>query len=80
MKKLFFALPALFLLASCGRASNENAKTTDVQPVAEQKGKALAIDTLATMIDWKATHKGGLLHGGGKLMLVREQFTWTRIH
>lgn len=67
MKKLLFALPALFLLASCGGASNDNAKTTSVQAVAEQKGEVIAIDTTGTMIDWKATHKGGLAPRWGKI-------------
>jgi polyisoprenoid-binding protein YceI len=67
MKKLLFALPALLLLASCGGASNDNAKTTSVQAVAEQKGEVLAIDTIGTMIDWKATHKGGLAPRWGKI-------------
>ena len=60
MKKLIFALPALFLLASCGGASNDDAKTTSVQAVAKQNGESLTIDTLGTRIEWKATHKGGL--------------------
>jgi len=67
MRKLFFALPALFLLASCGGSSNDNAKTTSEQSVAEQKGTALTIDTAATSIDWKATHKGGLAPRWGKI-------------
>jgi polyisoprenoid-binding protein YceI len=67
MRRLFFALPALFLLASCGGVSNDNAKTTSVQAVAEQKGQALAIDTLGTMVNWKATHKGGLAPRWGKI-------------
>ncbi len=67
MRKLFFALPALFLLASCGGSSNDNAKTTSEQTVAEQKGESLTIDTAATSIDWKATHKGGLAPRWGKI-------------
>jgi polyisoprenoid-binding protein YceI len=70
MRKLFFALPALFLLASCGGASNDDAKTTSEQAVAEQKGETLAIDTLGTSIDWKATHKGGLAPRWGKISVT----------
>ena len=67
MRKLFFALPALILLASCGGSSTDNAKTTSEQTVAAQKGESLPIDTAATSIDWRATHKGGLAPRWGKI-------------
>jgi len=67
MRKLFFALPALILLASCGGSSNDNAKTTGQQVAAEQKGEKFGIDTATTSVDWKATHKGGLAPRWGKI-------------
>ncbi|RZK16313.1 MAG: YceI family protein [Pedobacter sp.] len=70
MRKLFFALPALFLLASCGGSSNDNAKTTSEQTAAEQKGETLSLDTVATKVDWKATHKGGLAPRWGKISVT----------
>ena len=69
MRKLFFVLPALFLLASCGGSTN-NAKTTGEQKVAQQTGDAYAIDTNATSVDWKATHKGGLAPRWGKISVT----------
>jgi polyisoprenoid-binding protein YceI len=70
MKKLFFALPALLLLASCGGASNNSTKTTGEQVAAVQSGDSLAIDTAATSVDWKATHKGGLAPRWGKVSVT----------
>ncbi|SOD12058.1 YceI family protein [Pedobacter xixiisoli] len=67
MRKLLFALPALFLLASCGGSSNNNAETTTEQAAAEQKGESFAIDTLTTSVDWKGAHKGGLAPRWGKI-------------
>ncbi|WP_231424093.1 YceI family protein [Pedobacter sp. Leaf250] len=67
MKKLFFALPALFLLASCGGSSSDNAKTSTAQTETAQKGESLTLDTAATSVDWKATHKGGLAPRWGKI-------------
>ncbi|TCC90081.1 YceI family protein [Pedobacter frigiditerrae] len=67
MRKLFFALPALFLLASCGGSSTDSAKTTTEQTAAAQKGETLTLDTTGTSVDWKATHKGGLAPRWGKI-------------
>lgn len=66
MRKLLFALPALFLLASCGGSSN-NTETTTEQTAAEQKGESFIIDTLTTSVDWKGAHKGGLAPRWGKI-------------
>jgi polyisoprenoid-binding protein YceI len=66
MRKLLFALPALFLLASCGGSSN-NANTTTEQTAAEQKGDSFMVDTTTTSVDWKGAHKGGLAPRWGKI-------------
>jgi polyisoprenoid-binding protein YceI len=58
MRKLLFALPALFLLASCGGSSNNT--TTTEQVAAEQTGETYLVDTATSVVDWKGTHKGGL--------------------
>ncbi len=60
MRKLIAALPALIFLASCGGSNSENAKTTSEQVAVSQTGETFAIDTTATLVSWKATHKGGL--------------------
>jgi len=70
MRKLLFALPALFLLASCGGSSNNNATTTAEQTAAEQKGDSFTIDTATTTVDWKGAHKGGLAPRWGKISVT----------
>ncbi|RZL15509.1 MAG: YceI family protein, partial [Pedobacter sp.] len=70
MRKLFFALPALFLLAACGGSSKDNAKTTAEQTAATQKGETLTLDTAGTSVDWRATHKGGLAPRWGKISVA----------
>lgn len=70
MRKLLFALPSLFLLASCGGSSNDNAKTTTEQTAAAQSGEAYALDTVGTKVDWKAAHKGGLAPRWGKISIT----------
>lgn len=66
MRKLLFALPALFLMASCGGSSN-NAETKTEQTAAEQTGDSFMIDTTTTSVDWKGAHKGGLAPRWGKI-------------
>lgn len=66
MRKLLFALPALFLLASCGGSSDKSATTTE-QTAAEQKGDSFTVDTTTTSVDWKGAHKGGLAPRWGKI-------------
>lgn len=66
MRKLLFAVPALFLLASCGGSSNHTATST-AQTAAEQTGQTFNIDTTTTSVDWKGAHKGGLAPRWGKI-------------
>lgn len=70
MRKLFFALPALLLLASCGGSSSNNAETTTEQTATEQKGDSFAVDTVTTVVDWKAAHKGGMAPRWGKIKVT----------
>lgn len=58
MRKLLFALPALFLLASCGGSSNN--QTTTAQAEAAHSGERYLVDTATSYVDWKGAHKGGL--------------------
>jgi len=67
MRKLLFALPALFLLASCGGSTSNQAATTSEQAAAAQSGENFSIDTLTTAVSWKGTHKGGLAPRWGKI-------------
>lgn len=60
MKKLFIALPALFILAACGGSNSDGSKVTTEQNAAAQTGDSYAIDTASTSVSWKAAHKGGL--------------------
>ncbi len=60
MKKLWFALPALVLFTACGGGSADKAETGDKQEAAAQVGSSYVIDTTATVVDWKAAHKGGM--------------------
>ncbi|WP_449397856.1 YceI family protein [Chryseobacterium wanjuense] len=62
MKKLsVIALVAVGLLAaSCNKEkSADKAATTTEQTVAEGKGEVLAVDAAASVVNWKAFHKGG---------------------
>ncbi len=68
--RFLLALPALFLMASCGGSGSDNAKTTAEQTAAEQKGDQLNIDTTATLVSWKATHKGGFAPRWGKIKIT----------
>lgn len=56
-------VPAFILmatLAACGGATSDKAKTEEKQEAAVATGAAYAIDTTATTVQWRATHKGGL--------------------
>lgn len=70
MKKLsVIALVGVGLFtASCTKEkSAENAATAQEQTVAESKGEMLAVDTAASVVNWKAFHKGGLAPRWGTL-------------
>jgi len=70
MKKIsVIALAAVgLLLASCNKEkSAESAATAQEQTVAESKGETLAVDTVASVVNWKAYHKGGMAPRWGTL-------------
>lgn len=72
MKKLsVIALVGVGLLAaSCNKEkSAENASISTEQKVAESKGEVLAVDTVASVVNWKAFHKGGMAPRWGTLMV-----------
>lgn len=72
MRKLsVIALVGVGLLAaSCTKEkSAENATTAQEQTVAESKGEMLAVDTAASVVNWKAFHKGGMAPRWGTLQI-----------
>ncbi|WP_294245529.1 YceI family protein [uncultured Chryseobacterium sp.] len=72
MKKLsVLALVGIGLLAaSCNKdKSAGDAKTTQEQTVAESKGEMLTVDTAASVVNWRAFHKGGMAPRWGTLMV-----------
>jgi polyisoprenoid-binding protein YceI len=72
MKKLsLMALVAVGMLAaSCNKEkSAENAKTAQEQKVADSKGELLTVDKTASVVNWKAFHKGGMAPRWGTLSI-----------
>ncbi|REC50171.1 YceI family protein [Chryseobacterium pennipullorum] len=70
MKKLsVIALVGVGLLAaSCNKEkSADSAATAQEQTVAESKGEVLAVDTVTSVVNWKAFHKGGMAPRWGTL-------------
>ena len=70
MKKLsVIALVGVGLLAaSCNKEkSAETPAAGQEQTVAESKGEVLAVDTVASVVNWKAFHKGGFAPRWGTL-------------
>lgn len=59
MKQTVPAFILLATLAACGGASTDQAKTEEKKEAAVASGTAYAIDTTATTVQWRATHKGG---------------------
>lgn len=57
----------LFATSCTKEKSAENAATAQEQTVAENKGEVLAVDTAASVVNWKAFHKGGLAPRWGTL-------------
>jgi polyisoprenoid-binding protein YceI len=58
IKQTVPAFILLLTLAACGGSSNQ-AKTDEKKEEAAATGVAYAIDTTATSVQWRATHKGG---------------------
>ena len=59
MKQTVPAFILLLTLAACGGASTDKAKTDEKKEEAVATGAAYTIDTAATSVQWRATHKGG---------------------
>lgn len=61
MKQTVSAIALMLALAACGGGTKpEQAQTSEAQQAAATTGAAYSIDTTATTVDWKATHKGGM--------------------
>ena len=72
MKKIsVIALAGMgLLLASCGDKKTETATAGQEQTVAEKKGDVLAVDVVASKVEWKAFHKGGMAPRWGTLAIT----------
>ncbi|MBC9931819.1 YceI family protein [Chitinophaga qingshengii] len=60
MKKLLLAASVISLLAACGGPSSDKATTEEKKDAAAVTGESFTIDTAATTVNWRATHKGGM--------------------
>ncbi|WP_353146033.1 YceI family protein [Chryseobacterium sp.] len=69
MKKIsVIALVGVGLLAaSCNSKEKSDTAVATEQTVAESKGEVLAVDTVASVVNWKAFHKGGMAPRWGTL-------------
>lgn len=60
MKKAFLAISLISLLTACGSSSSDQAKTEEKKEAAAASGESFTVDTTATTVNWRATHKGGM--------------------
>ncbi|MCJ7932253.1 MAG: YceI family protein [Chryseobacterium sp.] len=69
MKKIsVIALVGVGLLAaSCNNKEKSSTGVATEQAVAESKGEVLAVDAATSVVNWKATHKGGMAPRWGTL-------------
>ncbi len=70
MKQTVPAFILLLTLAACGGASTDKAKTEEKKEAAATTGAAYSIDTTATTVQWRATHKGGFAPRSGSIKVV----------
>ncbi len=78
MKKLSFlcAAGALIFAASCNNSQHaDKAQTADAQEVGMATGKAYHVDTTGSLVNWRATHKGGLAPRYGTVNFLDGLFT-----
>lgn len=60
MKKIVIVyVAAIYLVSACNNGSADKAATDTAQQAASQTGKSYEADTMATVVHWRATHKGG---------------------
>jgi polyisoprenoid-binding protein YceI len=59
MRQTLSSFILLLTLAACGGPSQNQAKTEEKKEAAAATGTAYTIDTTATSVQWRATHKGG---------------------
>lgn len=72
MKKngLLALVAAGLILASCGGKSSDNTTTAAEQEVAATTENVFAVDTTASVVKWKAFHKGGFAPRWGTLSVA----------
>jgi len=78
MKKLslLFAAGALIMTTSCNNSQADKAQTTDAQEVSAVTGKQFLVDTVGSIVNWRATHKGGLAPRYGTLKFKEGLFSF----
>ncbi len=70
MKHTFPAMALLLSLAACGGSASDQAKTEEKKEAAAASGANYSIDTVATTVNWQATHKGGLAPRFGTIKVI----------
>jgi len=70
MKHTIPAMALLLSLAACGGSTSDQAKTDEKQEAAAASGVNYGIDTVATTVNWQATHKGGLAPRFGTIKVI----------
>lgn len=78
MKKLslLFAAGALVFATSCNNSQADKAETSEAQEVGAVIGKQFLVDTTGSIVNWRATHKGGLAPRYGTLKFKEDLFSF----
>lgn len=76
MKRILVALSVLTTLAACNNTpSADKATTGTAQEASKAEGDAYVVDTASSLINWRATHKGGLNPRFGTLNISDGSFS-----
>ncbi|SFE60866.1 Polyisoprenoid-binding protein YceI [Chitinophaga sp. CF118] len=70
MRQTLSSFILLLTLAACGGPSQDHAKTEEKKEAAATTGSAYTIDTTATSVQWRATHKGGFAPRFGNIKVA----------
>jgi polyisoprenoid-binding protein YceI len=70
MRQTLSSFILLLTLAACGGPSKETTKTEEKKEAAATTGSAYTIDTTATSVQWRATHKGGFAPRYGNIKVA----------
>ncbi|RZK49265.1 MAG: YceI family protein [Pedobacter sp.] len=69
---------AALIFASCN--SNSTTKASEEQAVAEKQGAMYSVDSTASTVTWRATHKGGLAPRWGTIVVSSGEVSETDGH